>query len=179
MTRDGRVVDVDIAFDGFVVGAAEVQVVVVDELCGDFDERDISGKAAVVPPVGLQGGDTVGDAGVVDGEDDEVFAVFEDAGDLAVEGSEAALVLADFFRINPDEDAVVGGAEVEERADLRLRGVLETLFIPDGAFVVEKLGTLIGRYDDIMDSLGDTVPIIVYDYVNTKCPLEELFFGKI
>ena len=78
-------------------GAAEVKVVVVDELRGDFDEGDVTGEAAVVPPVGLKGGDAVGDAGVVDGEDDEVFAVVEDAGDVAVEGGEAAFVLADFL----------------------------------------------------------------------------------
>ncbi len=112
----GCAFDVDVAFDEVVVGAAEVEVIVVDELLREFDEGDVAGEAAVVPPVGLQGGDAVGDAGVVDGEDDEVFAVLEDAGDLAVEGSEAAFVLADFFGVDPDEGAVVGGAEVEEGA---------------------------------------------------------------
>ncbi len=110
--------------------------------CGNFDEGDVAGEAAVVPPVGLQGGDAVGDAGVVDGEDDEVFAVLEDAGDLAVEGSEAAFVLADFFGVDPDEGAVVGGAEVEEGAGVGLGGVLEVLLVPDGAFVVEEVRAL-------------------------------------
>ena len=74
-----------------------MEVVVVDELLRDFDEGDVSGEAAVVPPVGLEGGYAVGEAGVVDGDDDEVLAVFEDTSDLAIEGSESALVLADFF----------------------------------------------------------------------------------
>lgn len=60
-----------------------------------------------------------------------------------------------------------------------IRQNLVSSALPQMAGVVEKLGTLIGRYDDIMDSLGDTVPILVYDYVNTRRPLEELFFGKI
>ncbi len=108
----------------------------------DFDEGDVAREAAVVPPVGLEGGDAVGDAGVVDGEDDEVFAVLEDAGDVAVEGSEAALVLADLFGVDPDEGAVVGGAEVEEGAGAGFGGVLEVALIPDGAFVVEEFGAL-------------------------------------
>ena len=121
----GCAFDVDVAFDERVVGAAEVEVVVVDELGGDFDEGDVAGEAAVVPPVGLEGGDAVGDAGVVDGEDDEVLAVFEDAGDVAVKGGEAAFVLADFFGVDPDEGAVVGGADVEEGAGVGFGGVVE------------------------------------------------------
>ncbi len=109
-----RSFDVDVAFDEIVIRAAEVKVVVVDELRWDFDEGDVASEASVVPPVGLERGDAVGDAGVVDGDDDEVFSVFKDAGDVAVEGCEAALVFADFFGVDPDEGAVVGGAEVEE-----------------------------------------------------------------
>ena len=128
----GCAFDVDVAFDEGVIGAAEVEVVVVDVLGGDFDEGDVAVEAAVVPPIGLEGGDAVGDAGVVDGEDDEVFAVFEDAGDVAVEGGEAAFMLADFFGVDPDEGAVVGGAEVEEGAGVGFGGVLEVLLVPDG-----------------------------------------------
>ena len=131
-----------VAFDEVVVGAAEVEVVVVDELRGDFDEGDVAGEAAVVPPVGLEGWDAVGDAGVVDGEDDEVFSVFEDAGDVAVEGSEAAFVLADFLGVDPDEGAVVGRADVEEGAGVWFSGVLEVLLVPDRAFVIEEFGAL-------------------------------------
>ena len=109
---------------------------------GDGDEGDVAGEAAVVPPVGLEGGDAVGDAGVVDGDDNEVVAVFEDAGDVAVEGGEAALVLADFLGVDPDEGAVVGGADVEEGAGVGFGGVVEVLFVPDGAFVVEEVGAL-------------------------------------
>jgi len=133
---------VDVAFYEVLVGAAEVKIIVVDELLRNFDEGDVAGEAAVVPPVSLEGGNAVGDACVIDGEDDEVFAVFEDAGDLAIEGREAALVLADFFGVNPDEGAVVGGADVEEGAGVGLGGVFEAALIPDGAFVVEEFGSL-------------------------------------
>ena len=108
----------------------------------DFDERDVAREPAVVPPIGLECWDAVGDAGVVDGENNEVFSVFEDAGDVAVEGSEAAFVLAGFFGVDPDEGAVVGGAEVEEGACVGLGGVLEVALVPDGAFVVEEVGAL-------------------------------------
>ena len=48
----GRAFDVDVAFDQAVIGAAEVQVVIVYELLRNLDERDVAGEAAVVPPVG-------------------------------------------------------------------------------------------------------------------------------
>jgi len=133
---------VDIAFDEFVIGAAEVKVVVVDVLGGNLNEGDIAMKAAVVPPVGLEGGDTVGDARVVDGDDDEVFAVFECGSDVAVERGETSLVLTDFLGVDPDEGAVVGGAEVEEGASVWLGGVLEVSLVPDDALVTEEVGTL-------------------------------------
>jgi hypothetical protein len=138
----GSAFDMDITFDQVVVGAAEMQIVIVDELRWNFDERDVASKAAIVPPVGLQGGNAVGDTGVVDGEDDEVAAVFEGTGNIAIEWSEAAFVLTDFLGVNPDESTVVGGADVEESAGLGPGSVLEVLLIPNGAFVVEELGSL-------------------------------------
>jgi hypothetical protein len=107
-----------------------VEVIVVDELRGDFDERDVAGEAAVVPPIGLESRDAVGDASVIDGEDYEVFTVFDDAGDVAVERSEAAFVFADFFGVDPDEGAVVGSTEVEEGAGVGFGGVFEVTLIP-------------------------------------------------
>ena len=119
-----------------------MEAVVVDELGGEFDEGDVAGEAAVVPPVGLEGGNAVGDASVVDGEDDEVFSVFEDAGEFTVEGGVAALVLADFFGVDPDEGAVVGCADVEEGSGVGFGGVFEVLLVPNGAFVIEELRAL-------------------------------------
>src|ERR1700679_1117107 len=118
-----------------------MEIVVVDELLRDGDEGDIAGEAAVVPPVGLKSGDAVGDAGVVYGDDDEVFAGGDDAGDVAVEGSEATFMLADFFGVDPDEGAVVGGADVEEGAGVGLRGEVEVFLIPDDSLVVEEVGS--------------------------------------
>ena len=100
----------DIAGNERVIGTDEVEVVVVDELLRYLDEGDVAGWTAVVPPIGLESGHTVGDAGIVDREDDEVPAILEDVGDLAVERSVAAFMLADLFCVDPDESAVVGGA---------------------------------------------------------------------
>jgi hypothetical protein len=133
---------VDVTLDEVVIGTVEVKFVVVDEFLRDIDERYVAGETAVVPPVGLQGWDAVGYAGIVDRENDEVFAFLEDVSDLAVEGGEAALVFTDFFSINPDEGAVVGGAEVEKGAGVALGEVLKVALIPDGALVVEEVGTL-------------------------------------
>ena len=46
------------------------------------------------------------------------------------------------FCVDPDEGAVVGGADVEEGAGVGLGGVLEVALVPDGAFVVEEVGAL-------------------------------------
>ncbi len=59
----------NVALDGGVIGSAEVKIIVVDKDVRYDDERDVAGEAAVVPPVGLLGGDAIGVARVVDGED--------------------------------------------------------------------------------------------------------------
>jgi hypothetical protein len=115
-----------------MIGAAEVEVIVVDEFLGDIDERYIAGEAAVVPPVGLESGDAIGYAGIVDGENDEVLAFLEDARDLAIEGGEAALVLTDFFCIDPDEGAVVRGPKVKEGAGVRSGEMFKVALIQMG-----------------------------------------------
>jgi hypothetical protein len=51
-------------------------------------------------------------------------------------------VLAHLFRVDPDEGAVVGGAEVEEGAGVGFGRVLKIALVPDWPFVVEKLGAL-------------------------------------
>ena len=43
---------------------------VADEHAGRFDQADAAGEAAVVPPVGVQRGQRLGAAGVVDLDDD-------------------------------------------------------------------------------------------------------------
>ena len=94
----------------------EMDVVVVDEAAGHGDERDVAGEAAVVEPVIADGGDAVYEAGGIDGDDDEVGAGVEDGGDFAIEGGEAAFVVADALLVDPDVGAVVGCADVEEGA---------------------------------------------------------------
>ena len=52
----------------------------------------------------------------------KLLAVLEGTGDVAVKGGEAAFVLADLLGVDPDEGAVVGGAEVEEGAGVGFGG---------------------------------------------------------
>ena len=121
----------------YLIGGAadEMKIVVVDEAGGDFDECDVAGEAAVVEPVGLEGGNAFGQAGRVYSDDDEVIAVVEQVGGVAVVGGEAALVLAGEFAVDPDEAAIVGRADVEEGALVRLLLVGEVALIPEWAFV--------------------------------------------
>lgn len=117
----GRVEDMDVAGEFGVAGlelcaVGQVYVVVVDEGNGDSDERDVAGEAAVVEPVDADGGDAVGEARRVDGDDDEVAAGMEDRGDFAVERGVAALVVADALLVDPDVRAVVCRADVQEGA---------------------------------------------------------------
>src|SRR5579871_1741729 len=115
-----------------------MDVVVVDELRGKRDQGDIAGKAAVVEPVDANGGDAVDFAGGVYRDDDEVASGFEGIGDFAVEGGEAAFVVADTLLIDPDKRLIVGSADVEEGARVGFGLEVEVALIPDDSFVAEE-----------------------------------------
>ena len=128
----------DVAFQ-LVGGAAfELKRVVVNVGVGEFDQGDGAGDATVIPPVGLDGGNAVDGALVIDGGDDEVVSIFHDTGDLAVERREAAFVIADMLVIDEDVSGVIDRAEVDEEVRVRLRVVLEVALIPEQAFEVEE-----------------------------------------
>ena len=116
----------------------EVNVVVVDKGGGHGDERDVAREAAVVEPIDVDRGDAVDEAGGIDGDDDEVAARVEGGGDLAVEGSEASLVVADAFPVDPHEGAVVGRTDVEKVAGAGFGLRLEVALVPDDAFEAEE-----------------------------------------
>src|SRR6059058_1974272 len=99
-------------------------------------------QTAVIPPIGLQRGDTVCNPCVVDRENNKVFAILQAACDLTIKGSVTALVLANLVSVQPDKSAIVGSAEMKKGPSAGPRGVLEVLLVPDGAFVVQKLGAL-------------------------------------
>jgi hypothetical protein len=61
---------------------------------------------------------------------------------VAVEGSEAAFVVAETLAVDPDVGAVVGGADVEEGAGVGGGGEGEVALVPDDAFVAEDGGVL-------------------------------------
>ena len=79
-----RADDVDVAINLIGRAADEMEIVVVDKVCWDFDECDVAGEAAVVEPVGLKSGNAFGEAGSVYGNDDEVIAVVEEVGGFAI-----------------------------------------------------------------------------------------------
>ena len=81
-----------------------VNVVVVDELLRQCDQRDVASEAAVVEPVDSDGRGMPSTWRVgVDGDDDEVAARLQDRSHLAVEWRVAALVIADALLIDPDK----------------------------------------------------------------------------
>ncbi len=57
---------------------------------------------------------------------------------LAVEGREAALVIAGLFAVYPRVRDIVGRADVQESANVGLDLVLKILFVPDRALVEEE-----------------------------------------
>jgi hypothetical protein len=68
----------------------EMDLVVVDELCGQCDEGDVASETPVVEAVDANGRDTIDLARGVHGDDSEVATAFEGCSDLAVEWGEAA-----------------------------------------------------------------------------------------
>ena len=138
----------DVAGEGVGIGGGEgvfalkVDVIVVDELCGKRDQRDIAGEAAVVEPVDADGGDAIDFAGGVHSDDDEVAARLEGGGDFAVEGSEAALVIADALLVYPDEGLIVCSADVEEGTRVCFGLEVEVTLVPDDSLEAKESGVL-------------------------------------
>ena len=116
----------------------QVHIVVVDELHGHGDQRDVAREAAVVEPVDADRGNAIDLAGRIHGDDDEVAARMKRGGHFAVEGSEAALVVADALLVDPDEGLIVGRADVEEGARVGLGLKVEVALIPDDSLVAEE-----------------------------------------
>jgi len=140
----GGTFDMDVAGEGAGIGggegafALEVDVVVVDELRGKSNEGDIAGEAAVVEPIDANGGDAIDLAGGVHRDNDEVVTGLQGGGDFAVEGGEAALVVADALLVYPDEGLIVCSADMEEGARVGFGLEVEVVLIPDDPLKAEK-----------------------------------------
>ena len=134
----GSSFDVYPTLDDGLAPALQMQVEVVDELFRHFDERNIAGQAAIIPPVRLQRWDAVGQAGVVDCHHDKIPALFEQAGHLAVEGSKSALVLADLLPIHPYVGPVVRRAHMKKHPRSRFALVRKILLIPHRTLVEKE-----------------------------------------
>ena len=137
-----RAIQADPAGDARLRALFELNAVVLHEGAGHVDDADGAGEAAVIPPVGHDGGDVFLAALVVHFDDDDVALGAHVVGDFELEGREAALVLADFLAVDEDHGAIVGGAEPDEDAVAGGRRAIEFALVPDGAFVEHEVGAL-------------------------------------
>src|SRR5579859_3770150 len=128
--------DMHPAVDLGPVVSIKMQIEVVNELLGDFNEGDIACQAAVIPPVRLKIGDAVLMPGIVHRDHDEIRSGLNCTGDLAVERSESALMLANFPGVDPNNGVVIGGADVKEDACVRFWLVLEISLVPQQPFII-------------------------------------------
>jgi hypothetical protein len=141
LVRAGGAGQLHIAFDAAGVALGQLHLVVGDVGGRQFGQQHVAGDAAVVPPVGVDGRDLVLVAAVVGLDDDEVAALGQLAGDVELEGREAALVHAELLAVQVDVGFVVDRAEVQHIVLARLRIGLEHAAHPDGAFVqLQALG---------------------------------------
>ena len=129
----------NVPFDEIVIRAAEMKVVVVDELGWNFDMGDIARQTAVVPPIGLKGVGTPSAMRVLSTERTTKFLPSLRKPVMSQSnGVKPPSCSQTFWVCDPDEGAIVGGADVEEGAGVGVGGVLEVLFVPDRAFVIEE-----------------------------------------
>jgi len=124
-----------------VVGAwLQLEGIVADAGRGSFQQHDITGKSAVVPPVGVDGGHRLGGALVIDADHEGIAGRAQFAGDLKLEGSEAADVLAQLLAVQVDIRRIICAAEVEKLpGGRRRRREVKLSAIPDGVLVIEQL----------------------------------------
>ena len=129
---------------GWLPGGAvgEVYVVVVNEGCGNSDERNIAGEAAVVVPVVADRGDPVQETCSVNADDDEVGTGMEDSSEFAIEGREAAFVIANAGLVDPDMRTVVSCTDVQEGSGSGRGLGFEIALVENDALVIKKLRDL-------------------------------------
>ena len=120
----------------------QLNAVILHEGAGNIDDAHGPRQSAVIPPIGHHGGDEFLRALVVYFDHDDVALGVHVVGNFELERREAALVLADFFAVDEDHGAIVGGAEPDEDAVSRRRRAIEFALVPDGAFVEHEVGAL-------------------------------------
>ena len=91
-----------VAFNLIAGAAFQLQGVIIDVALRHIDEVNLASEAAVVPPIGLQRRHRVSAAGVIYGDDDEIASRLQRCGHIAVEWSEAALVVAHMHVVHKD-----------------------------------------------------------------------------
>ena len=116
--------------------------VVADKGQRRLDDHDAARQPAVIPPVGIERRDALGQPLVVDLHHQRVLPLPHLVGDLEVEGRVAADVLADLAAVQSHDRLVVRGPEIEERASVGAGLVVEQIAVPDRTLVVVELGTL-------------------------------------
>ena len=130
------------AGDHLRLALLQLHRVVADEGQRRLDNHDAARQPAVVPPVGIERRNALGQPFVVDLHHQRVLPLAHLAGDLEVEGRVAADVFADLAAVQPHDRLVVRRPEVEERAAVRAGLVVEQIAVPDRTLVVVELGTL-------------------------------------
>src|SRR6266851_4463307 len=83
---------------------------------GLLQQHNIAAESSIVPPIGIERGNPISAAGVVDFYDHEVVTIVNLVCDLEVEGREAAFVFAQGFAVEIGAGKVVGGSETDENA---------------------------------------------------------------
>src|SRR5690242_11528924 len=122
--------------------ASELQSVIIDECVGHFEERYIARDSAVIPPIGLEGRNSIRETRVIDRNDGKVSAIAQKIRDLAVKRREAALILASLLAVDPDVRAVIRRSHMEEDATRRCATVIKVLLVPNRALVEKERITL-------------------------------------
>ena len=124
------------------IRSLQLQRVVVDKRFGRLDQRHIARQTTVIPPVGIQRGHAIPLPLIVDVDHHEIVAVVHQAGDLAVERSESALVFASFLPVHEHAEPHSWRRRREGTYGCWLALILEVLLVPDRAFVEEQRVTL-------------------------------------
>src|ERR1039457_5600109 len=115
-----------------------MQIILIDERVWNFDEQNRTCQPAIVPPIGLQRGNAVFVARVIDGGHDKVAAGMNSGGHLAVEAGVTALMLANLLAVDPEPGVVVGRAYVEEDARMLFGLISKIVLVPNRPLIEEE-----------------------------------------
>jgi hypothetical protein len=133
---------VELEGDSEVTRSIEAYRVIPEERFRDFDESHTPGEPAIVPPVGVERGNALAHAFVVDLDDERIVALGEIGGQFDFERCKAPCVLGELTAIDEYASVVVGRPEAQEPTFPYSVRRVEVPAVPERAFVPEELGEL-------------------------------------